>query len=116
MNPIFADIFDGNLLDNNITNGGVLDDNIVLDNGNDTSNGGSGNDLIYGMVTICSSVIRGRLPLRWCRYRHLKGNGNNDTLNGGAGNDYLYGGTGDDSLFGDTGDDYLFGGAVQHLK
>ena len=65
MNPIFADIFDGNLLDNNITNGGVLDDNIVLDNGNDTSNGGSGNDLIYG------------------------NNNGNDLLFGGNGDDYI---------------------------
>ncbi|MCZ8088102.1 MAG: hypothetical protein O9257_12360, partial [Brevundimonas sp.] len=72
LNPVFTDIFDGNLLDDNITNGTTGDDNIVLDNGNDTSNGLDGDDLIYG-------------------------NGGNDTLSGGAGNDALDGGTGTDT-------------------
>ncbi|MFM6516501.1 MAG: calcium-binding protein [Microcystis panniformis] len=94
MNPVFFDIFDGNLLDNNITNGTGLDDNIVLDNGNDSSNGGAGNDLIYG-------------------------NGGNDTLVGGAGVDTLNGGDGNDVITsdgdggtyrGDAGNDTLFSG------
>ncbi|NCS37375.1 MAG: hypothetical protein GPJ14_25925 [Microcystis aeruginosa G11-01] len=45
MNPVFSDIFDGNLLDNNTTNGLGSDDLIVLDNGSDSSDGGAGNDL-----------------------------------------------------------------------
>ncbi|MFM8308604.1 MAG: hypothetical protein ACKN87_16540, partial [Microcystis aeruginosa] len=72
LNPVFTDIFDGNLLDNNVTDGTTSGDNIVLDNGNDTSNGGDGDDLIYG-------------------------NGGNDTLSGGGGNDTLDGGTGTDT-------------------
>jgi Ca2+-binding RTX toxin-like protein len=94
MNPIFSDIFDGNLLDNNTTNGTGLADNIVLDNGSDTSDGGAGNDLIFG-------------------------NGGNDTLVGGAGIDTLNGGDGNDVITsdgdggtyrGDGGNDTLFSG------
>ena len=77
VNPIFSDIFDGNLFDNNTTNGFGSDDLIVLDNGSDTSNGGLGNDLIYG-------------------------NGGNDTLDGGAGNDTLDGGADNDTYLFDT--------------
>jgi Ca2+-binding RTX toxin-like protein len=76
-NPIFSDIFDGNLLDNNTTNGLGSDDLIVLDNGNDSSDGGAGNDLIYG-------------------------NGGNDTLVGGAGKDTLDGGADNDTYLFDT--------------
>ncbi|WP_079208851.1 calcium-binding protein [Microcystis aeruginosa] len=94
MNPIFSDIFDGNLFDDNPTNGLNSDDLIVLDNGNDTSDGGAGNDLIYG-------------------------NGGNDTLVGGAGIDTLNGGDGNDVITsdgdggtyrGDGGNDTLFSG------
>jgi Ca2+-binding RTX toxin-like protein len=94
MNPIFSDIFDGNLLDNNTTNGLGSDDLIVLDNGSDSSDGGAGNDLIYG-------------------------NGGNDTLVGGAGIDTLNGGDGNDVITsdgdggtyrGDGGNDTLFSG------
>ncbi|CAH6635673.1 peroxidase family protein [Pseudocitrobacter vendiensis] len=51
-----------------------------------TINGGSGNDVLYGM-------------------------GGNDTLNGGAGNDTLEGGDGADILKGGAGHDNLTGGA-----
>ncbi|MBI1418535.1 MAG: hypothetical protein GC146_15065 [Limimaricola sp.] len=54
--------------------------------GNDSIDGGAGNDLIYG-------------------------DGGNDTIDGGADNDTLYGGDGNDSLSGGTGNDTLFGGA-----
>ena len=86
MNPIFFDIFDGNLLDNNITNGTGLADNIVLDNGNDTSDGGAGDDLMYG-------------------------NGGSDSLLGNAGSDNIQGGSGNDTLDGGAGNDTLDGGA-----
>jgi len=94
MNPVFSDIFDGNLLDNNTTNGLGSDDLIVLDNGSDSSDGGAGNDLIFG-------------------------NGGNDTLVGGAGVDTLNGGDGNDVITsdgdsgtyrGDGGNDTLFSG------
>ena len=94
MNPVFSDIFDGNLLDNNTTNGLGSDDLIVLDNGSDSSDGGAGNDLIFG-------------------------NGGNDTLVGGAGIDTLNGGDGNDVITsdgdsgtyrGDGGNDTLFSG------
>ncbi|MBD2412417.1 DUF4347 domain-containing protein [Nostoc calcicola FACHB-3891] len=52
--------------------------------GNDTLNGGAGNDYLYG-------------------------EDNSDRLTGGAGNDYLYGGNGDDLLNGGAGNDYLYG-------
>lgn len=86
MNPIFFDIFDGNLFDNNITNGTGLADNIVLDNGNDTSDGGAGDDLMYG-------------------------NGGSDSLLGNAGSDNIQGGSGNDTLDGGAGNDTLDGGA-----
>ncbi|MBC1189950.1 calcium-binding protein [Microcystis aeruginosa CS-558/01A06] len=86
MNPIFSDIFDGNLLDNNITNGTGLADNIVLDNGNDTSDGGAGDDLMYG-------------------------NGGSDSLLGNAGSDNIQGGSGNDTLDGGANNDTLDGGA-----
>ena len=91
MNPIFSDIFDGNLLDNNTTNGTGLADNIVLDNGSDTSDGGLGNDLIYGNGGNDSLV----------------GNGGSDNIQGGSGNDTLDGGLGQDTLTGGTGNDFF---------
>ncbi len=54
--------------------------------GDDTLNGGDGNDILYGQ-------------------------GGDDTLNGGAGNDILIGGYGNDILTGGDGDDlFVFGG------
>jgi len=91
MNPIFSDIFDGNLLDNNTTNGTGIADNIVLDNGSDTSDGGLGNDLIYGNGGNDSLV----------------GNGGSDNIQGGSGNDTLEGGLGQDSLTGGAGNDFF---------
>ncbi len=54
--------------------------------GDDTLQGGSGDDIIYGQ-------------------------GGNDTLYGDDGNDILYGGTGDDKLHGGDGNDMLHGGS-----
>jgi Ca2+-binding RTX toxin-like protein len=91
VNPIFSDIFDGNLFDNNTTNGFGSDDLIVLDNGSDISDGGAGNDLIFGNGGSDS----------------LLGNAGNDTLMGGAGNDTLEGGLGQDTLTGGVGNDFF---------
>ncbi|MCY2983755.1 MAG: Ig-like domain-containing protein, partial [Planctomycetota bacterium] len=57
----------------------------VLTEGNDTLNGGDGNDQLFG-------------------------NGGSDTLNGGTGNDQLFGSTGNDLLNGGAGSDLLDGG------
>jgi len=66
-------------------NHALFNENAITVGGNDTLNGGAGDDILYGQ-------------------------GGNDTLIGGDGNDILYGGAGDDTLFGDAGDDHLYGG------
>jgi serralysin len=62
--------------------------------GNDTLNGGNGNDAILGLAG--NDTLNG-------------GNGN-DVLDGGGGNDKLTGGNGTDMLFGSVGNDDLDGG------
>jgi Ca2+-binding RTX toxin-like protein len=47
-NPVFTDIFDGNLADNNTTLGTALSDVILGDDGNDILIGSIGNDLLFG--------------------------------------------------------------------
>jgi Ca2+-binding RTX toxin-like protein len=58
---------------------------IIDSAGNDTLNGGAGNDLIFGCL-------------------------GNDTLNGGTGNNVLSGGDGDDNLRSGTGRNVMIGG------
>ena len=109
MNPIFSDIFDGNLFDNNITNGLGSDDLIVLDNGNDTSNGGAGNDLIYGYGG--KDTLVGGAGIDTLNGGDgndvitsdgdggtYRGDGGNDTLSSGLGNETMDGGTGTDTI------------------
>jgi serralysin len=62
--------------------------------GNDTLNGGNGNDAILGLAG--NDTLNG-------------GNGK-DVLDGGGGNDKLTGGNGEDMLFGSVGNDDLDGG------
>jgi serralysin len=62
--------------------------------GNDTLDGGNGNDAILGLAG--DDILGGA-------------NGD-DVLDGGGGNDMLTGGNGDDLLFGSVGDDTLTGG------
>jgi serralysin len=85
-NSIFTDVLDGNINDNNVINGTLLDDLIVGDNGKDTIIGGSGKDLLYG-------------------------NAGNDSLSGGFGDDTINGGDGDDIIDGGFGSDVMDGGA-----
>lgn len=91
-NPVFNDIFDGNLNDNNTTTGTNLDDLIVGDNGRDLLRGLNGNDLIFGN--------RGN--------DRLYGDAGNDELNGGIGNDFIWGGSGNDTVIGGVGFDRVY--------
>jgi serralysin len=70
-------------------------DNVVTGTtGNDSRDGGNGNDAILGLAG--DDTLTG-------------GNGN-DVLDGGGGDDMLTGGNGNDMLFGSFGDDALMGG------
>lgn len=72
--------------------------------GNDTIDGGSGHDLIYGMAGNDSLLGGDGNDFLW-------GGSGNDVIKGGIGNDWLYGEAGADDLDGEGGDNWLFGGA-----
>ncbi|NEP91089.1 MAG: calcium-binding protein [Okeania sp. SIO2C2] len=74
----------------------------LVDGGNKTLTGSSGNDSIDGGEG--NDVINGELG-----NDSLTGSTGNDLLNGGSGSDILEGGTGHDELNGDAGDDTLRG-------
>ena len=71
-----------------------IDEVVPGTTGDDTLDGGNGNDAILGLAG--DDILDG-------------GNGN-DVLDGGGGDDELTGGNGDDMLFGSVGDDTLTGG------
>lgn len=77
--------------------------------GNDTIQGGDGNDRINGMNGTDS--IRGGAGndyiLGGANADRLYGEDGNDTLSGGGSNDKLYGGVGADRMMGGNGDDYF---------
>ncbi len=109
--------------------------------GNDTLDGGAGNDLLFGdsVVLTAPEVVfaPGIIGLDLCAVRsEVEGvvknlvriglgpsigfgpgcsavAGGNDTLLGGDGNDILFGQGGDDTLHGGAGDDWLIGGGGQ---
>ncbi|MDK1376183.1 MULTISPECIES: calcium-binding protein [unclassified Sinorhizobium] len=83
--------------DNTFT-GGVLDEYVEGDAGNDTLHGNGGNDTLYGDTTTDNP---------WVVSYTAAGN---DWLHGGDGNDQVNGQGGNDQLFGDAGDDDLYGG------
>ncbi|MDX1918461.1 MAG: calcium-binding protein [Candidatus Caenarcaniphilales bacterium] len=84
--------------------GGVYDDYIEGDTGNDQIYGGGDNDYIYD--------DEGDDLLNGCAGNDsIDGGNDNDTLNGEAGNDSLSGAFGNDILDGGAGNDNLFGGS-----
>ncbi|WP_307120417.1 Calx-beta domain-containing protein [Sphingomonas kyeonggiensis] len=70
---------------------------------NDTLNGTSGEDTLWGGLG--NDTLNGQAG-----HDLLDGSLGNDVLNGGDGNDTLYGGLGKDQLHGDAGNDALYGG------
>jgi Ca2+-binding RTX toxin-like protein len=84
----------------NGTNG---NDSLQGGGGDDTINGGNGNDSLQGGNS--NDVLNGGSD-----NDYLHGGDGNDVLQGGTGNDDLNGGDGDDFLSGGTGNDVMTGG------
>ncbi len=87
---------------NNTLNGGNGDDMLYGGALNDTLNGDADNDTLYGGDGV--DTLNGGTGID-----SLFGEDGNDTLNGDAGNDTLNGGLGNDTLNGGTGIDILTG-------
>jgi Ca2+-binding RTX toxin-like protein len=71
--------------------GGDGNDYLVGGDASELSDGGNGDDWVFGMSS--GSSVNGV-----------------DQVIGGAGNDHVFGGVGIDKLFGGTGDDFIYGG------
>lgn len=90
--------------------GDLIDDAVVtpIEAGDDTIDGGSGQDVIFGQGGN-DSLSGGQGD------DDIDGGDGNDVLDGGQGQDELIGGAGNDTLTGGTGDDTLLGGAGEDL-
>ncbi|WP_342650023.1 immunoglobulin-like domain-containing protein [Pseudomonas sp. REB1044] len=115
----------------------ILGHTEVMNPGNDTVNGGDGNDIIFGDLVTFDSVpgtgveaIQGYVANKlgvdvgdvdarmmhqyvtehYTEFDISRSNDGNDTLIGGDGNDILFGQGGDDYLDGGRGNDILLGG------
>jgi Ca2+-binding RTX toxin-like protein len=77
--------------------------------GNDTLNGGDGDDVLTGNTLTFSNRITG-LIVGGSGYFSANDDGDTDILDGAQGNDSLYGEWGNDTLIGGAGDDFLSGG------
>ncbi|APX11284.1 Hint domain-containing protein [Tateyamaria omphalii] len=90
--------------------GDLIDDAVVtpIEAGDDTIDGGSGQDVIFGQGGD-DSLSGGQGD------DDIDGGEGNDVLDGGQGQDELIGGAGNDTLVGGTGDDTLLGGAGEDL-
>lgn len=86
-------------------NGDLIEDVVVepIEPGNDTIDGGSGQDTIFGQDGD-DSLSGGDGD------DDVFGGSGEDNLSGGQGQDDLFGGTGNDTITGGFGDDSLFGG------
>ncbi len=89
---------------NDTLNGGDGNDVLFGYDGNDTLNGGDGNDALNGGAG--NDILNAGDGLN-----SLSGGAGDDTLNGGANQDGLFGGDGNDTLNGGNGTDLLQGGA-----
>lgn len=98
----YADEIRGTTGDNTL-NGGDGDDLLFGDYGNDTLYGGNGVDRLIGDTG--NDILYGEAG-----DDRLEGSVGNDILYGGDGIDRLLGGDGDDVLYGDAGDDRIEGG------
>jgi Ca2+-binding RTX toxin-like protein len=82
---------------------------IIGNDGIDTINGGSGNDVIdLGNVSNQNAAGIGRDGTN--NFDNANGGAGNDTINGGGTVDAIDGGVGNDSLFGNAGNDQIAGG------
>lgn len=91
-------------------NGDLIDDPVVepIEPGNDTIDGGAGQDTIFGQDGDDSLLGGGGDD-------DVFGGSGQDNLDGGQGQDELFGGSGDDTLTGGAGDDMLFGGTGEDV-
>lgn len=88
--------------------GGIKDDTIRGDNGNDDLFGNGGNDQLYGGAGDDEIFGNNGNDL-------LSGERGADWLNGGAGNDRIFGGWDNDTLISGSGNDILNGGLGSDL-
>ncbi len=103
--------------DNNTIDGLSGVDLIYGKDGNDTINGGKGQDVLFGGNG--TDIINGGDDSDFIYGESgndtLSGDDGNDYINGGDGNDILYGGLGGDVLQGGAGNDKLYGGQDVNL-
>jgi Ca2+-binding RTX toxin-like protein len=93
--------------------GGIGNDYLAGNVGDDTLSGGPGNDVILaseGDNVLMGGADNDRMEGRSGNDTFDGGDGN-DRINGGSGNDTLRGGDGNDTLNGGLDDDLLFGGS-----
>ena len=101
---------------NETLNGGLGDDTIsyaasatsvTVNLVTGTSSGGGGNDSLTGFEAVVGGSVNDSI-LGDAQANILDGNTGDDTVSGGDGNDTLLGNTGTDSLIGGAGNDSLF--------
>lgn len=95
---------------NDTINGGEGNDGIQGRGGNDTLDGGGGSDQVLGQEGNDTVNGGGGDDNQQAAYGSLLSGGDgDDTMNGGPGNDELYGANNNDTINGDAGNDRLYG-------
>ncbi|MGE0113804.1 MAG: beta strand repeat-containing protein [Steroidobacteraceae bacterium] len=128
-NGLLPGLSSGTVGDNDTLIGGLGDDVLQTNGGDDRSYGGDGNDLLIDTPIISSAyAITDWADRTWLNTPGHTNNdqlygeagndqivagGGNALLDGGTGNDELYGGDDDDTLLGGDGDDILWGDSRQ---